>query len=74
MVSIKVAFKFENMWLKDEGFVDRVLQWWNGYFVLDSPGFILARKLKSHKDDFKKWNKEEFGDLTFRKKSLLSEL
>ena len=26
------------------------------------------------KDDLKKWTKEEFGDLAFRKKSLLSEL
>ena len=32
--------------------------------------FILARKLKAFKDDLKKWNKEEFGDLAFRKKSL----
>ena len=26
------------------------------------------------KEDLKKWNKEEFGDLAFRKKCLLSEL
>ena len=25
------AFKFENMWLKEEGFVERVRHWWNGY-------------------------------------------
>ena len=24
------AFKFENMWLKAEGFVEGVQQWWNG--------------------------------------------
>ena len=41
---------------------------------MGSPGFILARKLKALKDDLKKWNKEEFGDLAFSKKSLLSEL
>ena len=39
-----------------------------------SPSFILARKLKALKDDLKKWNKEEFGDLAFRKKCLLFEL
>ena len=38
------------------------------------PGFILAKKLKALKADLKKWNKEEFGDLSFRKKKLLSEL
>ena len=68
------AFKFENVWLKDEGFVERVRQWWNGYCFLGSPSFILARKLKAFKDDLKKWNKEEFGDLAFSKKSLLFEL
>ena len=36
------AFKFENMWLKDEGFVERVRQRWNGYCFLGSPSFILA--------------------------------
>ena len=25
------AFKFENMWLKEEVFVERVRQWRNGY-------------------------------------------
>ena len=26
-----MPFKFENMWLKDEGFVDRVRSWWDSY-------------------------------------------
>ena len=34
----------------------------------------MARKLKTFKEDLKKWNKKEFGDLAFRKKCLLSEL
>ena len=68
------AFKFENMWLKAEDFVERVQQWWNGYCFVGSPSFILAQKLKALKGDLKKCNREEFGDLAFRKKSLLSEL
>ena len=68
------AFKFKNMWLKEEGFVERVWHWWNGYCFSGSPSFILGRKLKALKEDLKKWNKEEFGDLAFRKKCLLSEL
>ena len=68
------AFKFENMWLKEKGFIERVRQWWNGYCFSSSPSSILARKLKALKDDLKKWNKEEFGDLAFSKKCLLSEL
>ena len=60
--------------MNEEGFVERVRQWWNGYCFLGSPSFILGRKLKALKEDLKKWNKEEFGDLAFRKKCLLSEL
>ena len=62
------------MWLKVKGFVDRVKQWWDGYSFAGSPSFILAQKLKTLKADLKKWNREEFGDLAFRKKNLLIEL
>lgn len=62
------------MWLKEESFVERVRQWWNGYCFSGSPSFILAHKLKALKEDLKKWNMEEFRDLAFRKKCLLSEL
>ena len=68
------AFKFEKMWLKVEGFVERVQQWWNGYCFVGSSNFILAKKLKALKFDLKRWNREELGDLAFREKSLLSEL
>ena len=54
------AFKFENMWLKVKGFVDRVKQWWDGYSFVGSPSFILAQKLKALKADFKK-NMEQGG-------------
>ena len=71
----RCAFKFEKMWLKAKGFVERVQQWWNGYCFVGSHSFILAQKLKALKVDLKKWNREEFGDLAFRKKkSLLFEL
>ena len=52
----------------------RVQQWWNGYSFVGSPSFILAQKLWASKVDLKKWNREEFGDLAFRKKNLLTEL
>ena len=38
------------------------------------PSFILAQKLKALKAYLKKWNREGFGDLAFRKKNLLIEL
>jgi hypothetical protein len=37
-------FKFENMWLKAEGFVAHVKQWWDSYVFQGTPSFVLARK------------------------------
>ena len=54
--------------------MERFKHWWEGYSFMGSPSFVLAQKLKSLKEDLKKWNKEDFGDLAFRKKCLLSEL
>ena len=36
------------MWLKVEGFVDRVQQWRNGYNFVGLPIFVLAKKLRSY--------------------------
>jgi hypothetical protein len=49
-------FKFENMWLKYEGFVEQVKKWWLSYEFSGLPSFILANKLKALKTDLKKWN------------------
>ena len=38
----RCAFKFENMWLRAKGFLERVKHWWEGYSFLGSPSFILA--------------------------------
>jgi hypothetical protein len=67
-------FKFENMWLKSEGFVDRVKQWWDSYLFQCSPGFILVNKLKALKADLKRWNEDIFGNVDRKKKILLQEL
>ena len=74
MLRGKSAFKFENMWLKVEGFVDRVRQWWRGYHFVGPPSYVLACKLKALKGDLKHWNKHVFGDVAFRKKCLLTKL
>ena len=34
------AFKFENVWLKVEGFVEKVQQWWTSYCFMGSPSFV----------------------------------
>jgi exonuclease III len=67
-------FRFENMWLKADGFVEKVKGWWESYQVQGTPSFIFAYKLKALKGDLKKWNAEEFGNVETRLNSLWSEL
>ena len=47
------AFKFENMRLKAEGFVDRVQNWWNGYCFVGSK-LYFGPKTKGFESSFKK--------------------
>jgi hypothetical protein len=61
-------FKFENMWLKFEGFVDQVKTWWMSYEFHGLPSYVLASKFKALKADLKKWNEEVFGDVGKKKK------
>uniref|UniRef100_A0A2N9GAG5 Reverse transcriptase domain-containing protein n=1 Tax=Fagus sylvatica TaxID=28930 RepID=A0A2N9GAG5_FAGSY len=68
------AFKFENMWLKTDGFLDRVQGWWSSYSFSGPPSLVLARKLKALKEDLKIWNKEVFGDVGLRKKEVMTEI
>ncbi|KAG6646425.1 hypothetical protein CIPAW_07G008100 [Carya illinoinensis] len=67
-------FKFENMWLKSEGFVDRVKQWWSSYQFQGTPSFIFASKLKALKKDLQVWNVESFGNVGEMKKAKLLEI
>ena len=44
-----VPFRFENMWLKEEGFKDLLIGWWQSLRFSGSFSFILAEKLKALK-------------------------
>ena len=46
-------FRFENMWLKLEGFKDLLKSWWEGDNFSGSSSFILAEKLKVLKSKLK---------------------
>jgi hypothetical protein len=70
----KSAFKFENMWLKEEGFVDKVKSWWSSFSFAGSPSFILAKKLRALKGEIKRWNREVFGNVGVRNKAWAEEL
>ena len=65
----KCPFKFENMWLKDEGFMEKVRSWWGYLSFLGSPSFVLAKKLRALKGEIKRWSIEEFGNVEARNKA-----
>ena len=70
----KSPFRFENMWLKTNGFTDRVHSWWNQYSFSGTPSYVLAKKLKALKEDIDQWNRSEFGNVSHNKKELLEAL
>ena len=37
-------FRFENMWLKEEGFKEVLRKWWEGIQVSGSTSFILSER------------------------------
>ncbi|KAG5631485.1 hypothetical protein H5410_003202 [Solanum commersonii] len=67
-------FKFENMWLQEEGFLGKINEWWQNYSIRVSPDFFLSQKLKCLKRDITDWNKEIFGKMETRKRKALDEL
>ncbi|RVW52744.1 hypothetical protein CK203_091163 [Vitis vinifera] len=66
-------FKFENMWLKAEGFQELIKGWWQGIVVSGRPSYRLATKLKGLKQNLKTWNKEVFGRLEKNKAEALQQ-
>ena len=62
------------MWLKADGFKERVKEWWDSYIFYGTPGYIIACKLKALKVDLKKWNEEVFGNVGVKKNKFISEL
>ena len=71
---LKNLLRKKNMWLKLDGFKDRVYSWWNRYSFLGTPSFVLAKKLKALKEDIIQWNRSEFGNVERQKKELLKAL
>ncbi|XP_035547453.1 uncharacterized protein LOC118348953 [Juglans regia] len=48
---------------------DRVRLWWTSYSFQGSPSFIMAKKLKTLKQDLKQWNDQVFGNVFQQKRS-----
>lgn len=62
------------MWLRVEGFADRIKEWWQTCNFRGSPSFVLAKKLQALKIDLKKWNKEVLGNVSARKDAALEQI
>lgn len=67
-------FRFENMWLKVDGFKDLLREWWQGTVVRGKASFRLASKLKVMKQKIKEWNREVFGRLEVNKNLALQQV
>ncbi|RVW31413.1 hypothetical protein CK203_090153 [Vitis vinifera] len=67
-------FRFENMWLKVEGFKDLLRSWWQGMSVSGRVSYKLATKLKGIKQNLQVWNKEVFGNLESNKLAALQQV
>ena len=67
-------FRFENMWLKVDGFKDLLREWWQGTEVSGKASFRLASKLKVLKQKIKNWNRDVFGRLEVNKNLALQQV
>ena len=65
-------FRFENMWIKEEGFKDLIKVWWQSLEFRGTSSYVLMEKLKAIKNLLKTWNKEVFGRVEENKKSALA--
>ncbi|KAL6336207.1 hypothetical protein AAG906_011089 [Vitis piasezkii] len=67
-------FRFENMWLKVDGFKDLLRDWWQGMGRRGRASFRLVAKMKVLKEKIKVWNRDVFGRLEVNKSSALQQV
>ncbi|RVW62473.1 putative mitochondrial protein [Vitis vinifera] len=67
-------FRFENMWLQHHNFKESFSSWWREFEGNGWEGHKFMRKLQFVKAKLKDWNKNTFGMLKERKKTILDEI
>lgn len=67
-------FKFELMWLKIPGFLDKLKLWWTRFRVDGTTSYMFAQKLKMLKERIMTWKREEFVRVESRKVKCLKRL
>ena len=55
----KSSFRFENIWLRVEGFTDKIKEWWQPYNFRGKSSFVLAKKLQALKYNLKKMEQRD---------------
>uniref|UniRef100_M0ZKV5 Non-LTR retroelement reverse transcriptase n=1 Tax=Solanum tuberosum TaxID=4113 RepID=M0ZKV5_SOLTU len=70
----KSYFKFENWWMRVEGFKEEVKLWWQSFVITGTPGFVLAEKLKLLKGKMKEWSKNNRKNCKAQKEEIMEEL
>ena len=67
-------FRFENTWLKVEGFKELIRDWWQSFEFRGTYSYVLMGKIKAQKVKLKVWNKGVFGNVDEQKKSALKKV
>ena len=67
-------FRFENMWLEEEGFKDQVKNWWRSFNFTKALNIFLDAKLRALKVALKIWNKEVFDFIEAKKGEAFSQV
>ena len=67
-------FRFENMWLKVDGFKELLREWWQGGARVGRASFRMAAKMKEMKEKIKVWNRDVFGKVEVNKSSTLRQI
>ena len=69
-----LPFRFENMWLKVEGFKNLINDWWRSSEIRGTSSYVLTKKLKALKAHLRSWNKNSFGRVEEKKKEALKKI
>ncbi|RVW16447.1 Transposon TX1 uncharacterized 149 kDa protein [Vitis vinifera] len=67
-------FRFENMWLKVDGFKELLREWWQGGERVGRASFRMAAKMKVMKEKIKVWNMDVFGRVEVNKSLALRQI
>ncbi|WMV41585.1 hypothetical protein MTR67_034970 [Solanum verrucosum] len=70
----KSYFKFEQWWLRVEGFSDKVKDWWESFNITGTGSYVLASKLRMLKGKLKEWKRENRNNWNQRKEEILNQL